>query len=128
MKQSTVKRTEWQGREFNKETGKLEDVYKEVEYKVGDAATILYYSDRSPATIIEISEDGRTVKVQEDKATRIDTNGMSDCQDYEYERDPQGSVHTFKLNRRGDFTDNGKVDYGTKLGFGWREKYFDYSF
>lgn len=99
--------------------------------KVGDGCTILWYSDRTPATIIEISDDERTIKVQEDKATRIDNNGMSDCQDYEYERDVNGSIYTFKRTRKdkNTYTSNGKYsDWGTKLGFGWREKYFDYSF
>lgn len=53
---------------------------------------------------------------------------MSDCQEYEYERNLQGATHTFKKNRRGIYTDNGKVDWGTKLWFGTRETYFDYSF
>lgn len=100
----------------------------EQKMKVGDGATVIYYSDRKAGTIIEISKDGKVVKVQEDKAIRIDNNGMSDCQVYEYERDPQGYIHTFKKNRRGQFTNNGKVDYGAILGIGFREEYYDYSF
>lgn len=106
----------------------FEKEFETVEFKEGDGATILYYSDRVPATIIEISNDGKVVKVQEDKAIRLDNNGMSDDQEYNIQRDTNGRCHTFKRNSRGEFTDNGKVDYGTKLGFGWREKYYDYSF
>lgn len=99
--------------------------------KVGDGCTICYYTDREPATIIEISDDGKTIKVQEDKSTRTDHNGMSECQTYEYERDLNGSIHIFKQTRKNKnfYTDNGKYnDWGTWLGFGGRRKYYDYSF
>lgn len=97
--------------------------------KVGDGATIVYYSDREPATIIEIGKN--YIKVQEDKATRIDDCGISDVQDYKIERDPNGKIHTFKRTRknRNVFTNNGKYyDWGTKLSFGGRIKYYDFSF
>lgn len=126
---NTITLKELKERNYNFTTHKYEETFVDVEYKVGDGATICYYSDREPATIIEISEDGKIVKVQEDKAVRTDTNGMSDSQDYDYFRNENGTIHTFKRNRKGFYTDNGKAtDYGTKLGFGYRRKYFDYSF
>ena len=113
----------------NEITLKLDD--KDTKIKVGDGCTIRYYSDRTPATIIEISEDEKIIKVQEDTAIRMDDNGMSDCQDYDYYRNEKGSIHTFKRTRKDKnvYTDNGKYDdWGTMLLFGFREKYYDYSF
>ena len=106
-------------------------VYETIEVKVGDGATMLYYSDRHACTIIEIADNGSYIKVQKDKATRIDNNGMSECQDYEFERDPKGAVYTFKRTRKDKsvYTGNGKYcDWDVKLSFGARIEYYDYSF
>ena len=64
------------------------------EATVGMGATILMHSDRHAATIVDVfTKYGRLhVKVQRDKATRTDSNGMSDSQDYTFERDPQGRI------------------------------------
>ncbi len=59
------------------------------------------------------------VTVQEDSYRRTDTLGMSDCQTYEYERNPNGSVRTFKV---------GKDGRCKGLSLGHRERYYDYSF
>lgn len=110
------------------------EVLIEEELNVGDGVTLCYWSDEDPATIIEIGPNGRWLKVQEDKAVRIDNNGMSDCQTYEYSRNPNGRIHTFyKTRRKGAtfFTDTGKStynDYGIYLILKFRRKYFDYSF
>ena len=101
--------------------------------KVGDGCTICYYTDRKAGTIIGISDDEKTITVQEDKATRTDTRGESDWQEYEFERDLNGTIHTFKRTRKYKslYTDNGISkwgDYGTSLLFGVRREYFDYSF
>ena len=106
-------------------------VYETIEVKVGDGATMSYYSDCHACTIIEIADNGSYIKVQKDKATRIDNNGMSDCQDYEFERDPKGTVYTFKRTRKdkSTYTGNGKYyDWDVKLSFGGRSEYYDYSF
>jgi hypothetical protein len=106
-------------------------VYETIEVKVGDGATMRFYSDRHACTIIEIADNGSYIKVQKDKATRTDNNGMSDCQDYEFERDPKGKVYTFKRTRKDKsvYTGNGKYDdWDVKLSFGSRVEYYDYSF
>lgn len=97
------------------------------EIKVGTGVTMLSWTDRTPGTIIEVDPKGKWIKVQEDKCKRIDNNGMSDDQDYEYSRNPEGSIRTYKKNRLGKYTDNGKKD-GCGLIIGRREKYYDYSF
>lgn len=93
--------------------------------QIGMGATLLFYTDRKPATVIAISKSGKTVTLQEDTATRIDENGMSDNQHYEYSPDPNGRI--FKARQR-----KGKgwrvCGEGTGVTFGRREKYFDYSF
>ena len=106
-------------------------VYETIEVKVGDGATMAYYSDRKACTIVEIANNGSYIKVQRDKAIRIDNRGMSDCQDYDFERDVNGDIYTFKRTRKDKnvYTDNGKyTDYGVKLWFGFRSEYYDYSF
>lgn len=101
--------------------------------KVGEGATIKWYSDRTACTIIEVGKN--YIKVQQDKATRIDNNGMSDAQEYVYERDNKAPIYTFKKCRKSKYdendlyTDNGKRnDYGSKLIIGIRREYYDYTF
>lgn len=68
--------------------------------EVGEAATLLSYSDRSPGTVIETFKSGKFdfIVVQEDNYKRIDNNGMSEDQEYEYSRNPDGCTSTWRLN------------------------------
>jgi hypothetical protein len=106
---------------------------------VGDAATLCFWTDRSPATVIEVKKVGQSniVFVQVDKAIRTDKLGMSDSQDYTYERDPEGRVSSFRYNHgkknwelvylnpdTGRYVKSG----GYSVYFGRREKFHDYSF
>lgn len=106
----------------------------EDELNIGDGVTLNYYSDEVAATVIEIDPKGRWIKVQEDKAIRTDSNGMSASQTYEFERNPNGRIHTFYKTRRKDitfFTNTGRStydDYGIWLSLKKRSAYFDYSF
>lgn len=100
--------------------------------EVGMAATVLSYTDRHPATVIAV---GKVVTVQEDKAKRTDANGMSECQSYDYARNPEGRVWHFRRLKDGwrevyQRPETGrwcKAD-GAGLGLGYREKYHDFSF
>lgn len=100
-------------------------------------ATLLSWSDRHAATVIELFKKGKFeyVVVQQDTAKRTDINGMSEDQTYEYTRNPEGSKSTFRI------TDNGfirvYVDSETgrfkKCGsgglmIGRRDQFFDFSF
>ena len=49
---------------------------------VGTGCSILHWTDRTACTIIEVSENGKTVVVQEDNAVRTDKLGMTDSQSY----------------------------------------------
>lgn len=93
---------------------------------LGMGATILGYTDRHPATVIFVSKSGRVIQVQEDTATRTDSNGMSECQDYTYTPNPKGRTSTYSLRKNGSWTEKGTKD--SYLSLGNRRKYHDYSF
>lgn len=57
------------------------------ELHVGMGATEMCYSDRHAYTVQKVISDKRVV-VTRDKVKRIDKNGASDCQSYEYESVP----------------------------------------
>lgn len=105
------------------------DRTKQPEPEVGMGATLLYWTDREPATVIEVSPSGKSVRVQVDKSTRTDTNGMSESQSYTYERDPYGDVFTYTLRKNGRWVRKGDpMKNGSALLLGHRERYYDYSF
>lgn len=93
--------------------------------EVGMGCTILLHSDRHACTITKISEDGKMLLVQRDKAIRTDGNGMSECQEYRYERDPDGAQQIFHLNKRGQWVGPGGRP---ALRLGDRCAYYDFSF
>lgn len=98
--------------------------------QVGFGATVLSWTDRYAGTIIAVRPDG-SFDVQADKATRKDDYGISDCQRYSYEADPNGRVFTFAPVKRGK--SKGQIrENGSKGGFGVligvRDQYYDYSF
>lgn len=95
--------------------------------EVGMGASILYFSDRSACTIIEASD--KMVVVQRDKVFRVDQNGMSESQQYDYERDPDGVKSVFTLRKNGRWVLRGDdMKGGTVLLVGVRSEYYDYSF
>lgn len=104
----------------------------------GMGVTILAWTDRHAGTIINVSKrtSGTVVYVREDKATRIDDNGMSECQTYRYDPNPNGRLYTFRQTKSGQWeqvTVNEKTGrfnkmqgYGLRLGE--RSEYRDFSF
>lgn len=98
---------------------------KQPEPKVGMGATILMWTDRHAGTIGWVSASGAKIVVQEDKATRVDKNGMSDSQEYAYEPDPDGRTWVFTRRRDGKYREKGGR---TGLLLGHRRKYHDFSF
>lgn len=96
---------------------------------VGQGATILHWTDRSPATVVAVSKDGKTVTVQDDNYKRTDSNGMSECQDYEFSPNPVGGLTTFTLRRNGRWVVKGSgMNDGNRLSLGERDCYHDFSF
>lgn len=107
------------------------------EPKVGMGATLLAWTDRYPATIIEVrtTKNCVYVTVQEDDATRTDKNGLSESQTYEFTPKPNGRKFTFRSGKNGMWQEMRKNDRGCRLiceGYGLRigerEKYHDFSF
>ena len=96
---------------------------KRYNVNVGDGVTICYYTDREAGTIIKRTKN--TITYQQDKAIRIDNNGMSDCQEYRYERDPNGKIEVYHWsNKYGCFRNSQNHLYVIN----GRHEYFDYSF
>jgi hypothetical protein len=93
------------------------------EPKVGMGATVLSWTDRYAATIIEVK--GKRVVVQYDDAIRTDSNGMSESQSYRYEPNPNAEKMIFSLRKNGQYK---LVGGGKVLAVGERRHYHDYSF
>jgi len=122
------------------ETGSLVNhVYSRTDSEppyVGMPATLLLWTDRNPATVVDVNMKGRCIVVQEDDYKRVDSNGLSESQQYEYTRNPNGSVHIFRKNKKGEWvmhrlnleTNRLVQARGAGLRLGSREKYHDFSF
>lgn len=93
--------------------------------EIGMGVTICYHSDRSPATIIQITNNGKRIVIQEDNFIRTDNNGMSEIQKYEYEPNLFGTIHIATKRKDGIFRLTGKKTY---VEIGSRRRYYDYSF
>lgn len=100
---------------------------------VGMGATILMWTDRQPATIVAVEtyRGQPMVTVQEDRARRVDSNGLSECQEYEYSPDNLGAKWRFAKSKAGDWREmlEGRMARsGRGLRIGERRKYHDFSF
>ena len=105
---------------------------------IGDGATILSWTDRDPATVIDVEEKGQYVYVttQDDDYRRVDNNGISEQQSYLFVPDPKGAIRHWRINRRGEIDRvviNSETGRWNKWGsggiyFGRRAKFHDFSF
>ena len=106
--------------------------------EVGMGATILAYSDRHAATIVEWDEKSRIAIVQLDKATldNKDGKGIYGSQNYTFERDENGTKYTYRQSKEGYWhevyknakTGRWKKLDGKGLRIGDRDHYYDPSF
>lgn len=104
--------------------------------QIGMGATILSWTDRHPATVIGWDEKKMIVTIQADKYTRVDQNGMSDCQDYEFTADPTGPIYHYRWRDKKGWIEifrnkeTGRWVQSTRGGLtvGRRERYYDFSF
>ena len=94
---------------------------RQIQPEIGMGATICYWSDREVGTIIKLTPC--QIHIQMDKATRTDNNGMSECQQYVYERNLKGAIHIFRKTKRG-----WRNPGGNGIIIGHRDKYHDFSF
>lgn len=108
------------------------------EPEVGMGATILCWTDRQAATImLTWNEKGtRFIGVREDTAKRIDKNGLSESQTYEYQPNPDGREYIFRQEKDGRWqqvrqnqeTKRWVKVNGEGLRIGSRDHYHDFSF
>jgi hypothetical protein len=69
------------------------------------------------------------VGIQRDNAKRVDENGMSDSQSYEFTPDKSAPVVHYSLRKNGKWVRVGQPQSsGTQIGIGYRSEYYDYSF
>jgi hypothetical protein len=92
--------------------------------KVGMGLTILMWTDRHAGTITRVSESGKTIWFKRDKAIRVDGNGMSETQEYRFERDEEATEERASLRKGGQW----KSTHGDRLALGERTEYHDFSF
>lgn len=98
------------------------------EPEVGMGATVLGWTDRYAATVVEVP-NARTVVVQLDHAKRTDDNGVSEAQSYEYSANPTGRQETYTKRKNGRWVRKGEpLKEGTRLALGFRNHYHDYTF
>lgn len=96
----------------------------EIVPEVGMGVTLCGWTDRYAGTITKISPSGKTLTIVEDIAKRIDKNGMSESQTYEYTQDPDGKAMTARKGKRGWRV--AQMGYGVILGV--RKAYYDFGF
>jgi len=94
---------------------------------IGMGCTILMMTDRYAGTIVEVSQNRRTVIMQQDNAELVG-KGISDQQDYTYAPNPDGRKRTFTLRKNGSYVEQGESLNGTRLRIGDRRQYRDPSF
>lgn len=110
-------------------TNRIEERAKSPTPAVGMGATEYCWSDRHAYEIIEVKDD-RHITVRAYTCKRIDKNGMSECQDYEYIPNPNGHIaHLFKT-LKGEWRErySDRTLGCNRWGIGRAEEYYDYSF
>jgi hypothetical protein len=100
--------------------------------------TLLHWTDRSAGTIFRIFTVGKStyIEVREDHCKRIDKNGMSEDQQYEYKVDVKGYRKVFKRQdngtwvqvRKNETTGRWVKSDGCGILLGQRRAYHDFSF
>lgn len=109
---------------------------------LGMGVTFLSWTDRYAGTIVyTVAKGGKVVEfeAQEDEAIRTDSNGMSECQSYRFERNLGGARHKYRRDRKGQWRKVGDKWTGDKKVYGFveprqcirlgeRDHYHDYSF
>jgi|SRR5271166_748000 len=104
---------------------KRKSTISEAQLHIGMGVTIQGWSDRHAGTLIQVLRGGRKLVIQMDIATRIDSNGMSESQQYTYERDPNGTIEYATLRRDGKYRLMGGQ---SPVSLGNRNEYYDFSF
>ena len=95
--------------------------------EVGMGATKLNYTDRDAYTIVEVMPSRKRFVMVQDVATRVDTNGMSEAQQYTFTpgEDREDARVLVTLTKKGWRVGGMR---GSKVLVGVRATYYDYSF
>lgn len=97
---------------------------------VGMGVTECLWSDRHPYEIIEVKDD-RHITIRSLNAKRIDHNGFSECQEYEYSSNPNGAIYHLFKNKKGRWVrrvGTRGVDNSSGWAIGVAEEYYDPTF
>ena len=115
----------WYGSSQNR----LEEQSVGAKPEIGMGVTEMMYSDRAPYEIIAIKDD-RHITVRAMGYKRIDNNGFSEIQEYEYDSNPNGYVCDLFKTKRGVWVRRVGVR-GVDDSSGWfigrAERYYDFS-
>ena len=113
-------------------------VIGEPDVKPGMGVTFLSWTDRNPGTIFRVFAVGKSMMIEcrDDDYVRIDKNGLSEAQEYEYKIKVNGAKRYFRKNARTGFWEsvrkNGETGRWIKcsggIRIGEREKYHDFCF
>jgi hypothetical protein len=96
--------------------------------KIGMGVTMLGWTDRHAATIVEVKMKGLKVGIVQDIAIRTDNNGMSETQQYSY-APGNGGVMYYTLRQNGKWVAEGQgFKNGSRIVIGFRDEYYDFSF
>jgi len=92
---------------------------------VGMPATISAGSDCYPATVVRVYRNGKAIDVQMDAWSVA--GGEWPDHDYEYSRNPEGSITTYTLRKNGRWKMKGWPlrSRGGSIGLGHRRHYYD---
>jgi hypothetical protein len=99
------------------------------EIKVGTPCTMLFWSDRYPAQITRVSQNGRTVWIRECRSEPApgSCNAYTESQAW-LVGEPFGEERPYTLRKNGKFVRKGDGLRGQALLIGVAEKYIDPSF
>ncbi len=100
-----------------------------VEPAVGMGVTELCWTDRHPWEIIAV-KDSRHITIRRLDSKRIDDNGFSESQEYEYYSNPDNRVINLYKDNKGLWRERiGTRGLGeTKFSVGRAEEYYDFTF
>lgn len=99
---------------------------------VGEGATEFLWTDRHAFTVTWVSPDGKQCFIVEDIAHK-QFEGMTDAQTYTYEHNQNGRVQKLVFKWGAWRRDLGRDHYDKRypkinIKFGFRDKYYDFSF
>ena len=96
--------------------------------EVGMGVTEYYWSDREPWEIVAV-KDARHITVRKLDAKRVDSNGISECQDWELTSNDKNPTAELFLTKKGEWRERYGRSLGcNKFGIGVARKYIDPTF